>query len=129
MKFNEEASSEQATSSVLKRTHPDGVLNTSFENGVGSCMSLRAGGTKTATSKSPTMAPTNIHSIANICFKVLKTSSEQVQLDRQIVRGRSRREPDKHVDSVSYRKGLTGVVVGLVRPAGIEYHGVEWDCR
>jgi hypothetical protein len=71
-KFREVASSEHSTRSVLNLTHPDGVRYTDFENGVGTCMSLRAGGTKTDTSKRPTMAPVNIQKIENMLLTLRK---------------------------------------------------------
>lgn len=66
MKFREVESSEHATSSVLNLTHPEGVRNTAFVKGVGSCMSFLAGGANTDTSNRPTIVPINIHSTANI---------------------------------------------------------------
>ena len=59
MKFNDLASSEHGTSSDVKRTHPLSVRNTVLSPGVGSCLSLRFGGTKIDTTNRPVRIPTN----------------------------------------------------------------------
>jgi len=62
MKLRDVASLEQGISSVLNRTHPEGVLKTLLSFGNGKCISLRTGGTNTETIKSPVRDPTNIQS-------------------------------------------------------------------
>jgi hypothetical protein len=62
MKLRDVASLEQGISSVLNRTHPEGVLKILLSPGLGKCISLRTGGTNTETIKRPETAPANSQS-------------------------------------------------------------------
>ena len=61
MKLSDVASAVQGTSFVLNFTHPICVKNTSVTFGVGKAGTLRSGGVKTATRRSPTKAPIKSH--------------------------------------------------------------------
>ena len=60
MKLSEEASGVHATSIVVNFTQPVSVNSGFLSFGVGRCMSLRAGGSNTATTKRPTKNPIKI---------------------------------------------------------------------
>ena len=66
MKFKDLALSGHGTDLVTKRTQPCGVWYTSRECGLGKSGAFREGGVNTATMRSPTSIPINVHNIENI---------------------------------------------------------------